>query len=208
MKLLQPRRTYEHANSDDQQCYDSLEIISMYGRQDDKKHSYSIYDSTYSIRGSISESKYDVNSEDQDTLLQSSKSATWFSGWRTGAYSAASIALCSLLINIAAAVWLSRHPNADSNLVEVFNGDCNAVSHMDIWVHLLINAISTLLLGGSNYCMQCLCAPTRAEIDAVHPKGVFLDIGVPSYRNLKYIARPRHVLWWALALSSLPLHLL
>jgi hypothetical protein len=73
---------------------------------------------------------------------------------------------------------------------------------------LLINALSTILLSASNYTMQCLSAPTRSEVDDAHSTGKWLDIGVPSVRNLGRIARKRVILWWLLGASSLPLHLL
>ncbi|MCJ1312051.1 hypothetical protein MMC25_005725 [Agyrium rufum] len=56
--------------------------------------------------------------------------------------------------------------------------------------------------------MQILTAPTRAEIDEAHTRGRWLDIGVPSVRNLRSISRKRVLLWFGLAFSSLPLHLL
>lgn len=74
-------------------------------------------------------------------------------------------------------------------------------------LHLLINALSTILLNSSNYCMQCFSAPTRKELDKAHSKGKWLDTGVMSTRNLRHIATKRVVLWWLLGVSSLPLHL-
>lgn len=56
--------------------------------------------------------------------------------------------------------------------------------------------------------MQCLSAPTRSEVDKAHSQGIWLDIGVPSVRNLRRLSTPRIVLWWLLAISSIPLHLL
>lgn len=56
--------------------------------------------------------------------------------------------------------------------------------------------------------MQCLAAPTRKEIDRFHAQGKYLDIGVPSVRNLRAIPRSKVLLWWALGLSSIPLHLM
>ena len=56
--------------------------------------------------------------------------------------------------------------------------------------------------------MQCLVAPSRKEVDIAHSKGIGLDIGVPSVRNLRHISRCRVFLWLALGLSTLPLHLL
>ena len=56
--------------------------------------------------------------------------------------------------------------------------------------------------------MQRLSAPTREEIDKAHRKGDWLDVAVPSARNLWRINRWRGVGWLLLAISSLPLHLL
>ena len=130
-----------------------------------------------------------------------------FHGWRTGALTAATLALVSLLINVVVASWLgARDPG--SGLVQVYEGSCGKVENLDIWIHLAINILSTLLLGGSNYCMQCLTAPTRSEVDRAHSKGKFLDIGVPSIRNLRSIAISKSLLWLTLGLSSVPLHLM
>lgn len=79
---------------------------------------------------------------------------------------------------------------------------------MNSYLHFAINLLSTILLSSSNYCMQCLSAPTRKEVNTAHAKGVWLDIGIPSMRNLRYIDRRRVILWGLLGLSSLPLHLL
>lgn len=56
--------------------------------------------------------------------------------------------------------------------------------------------------------MQCLSAPTRKEVDEAHAQGKWLDIGVPSVRNLTNIAKPRVAMWLGLGLTSLPLHLM
>lgn len=130
-------------------------------------------------------------------------------GWRTGALSAAFSAGTSFLINLVVLVWLATHPgNLGDGVVQLFNGSCTQVERMDLWIHLAINALSTLLLSGSNYCMQCLCAPTRKDVDAAHAKGIWLDIGVPSTRNLRRVPVYKTVMWVMLGLSSLPLHLM
>lgn len=139
------------------------------------------------------------------TRPKRSKWAIRFEGWRTGASTAALLAVLSLIINFSIEIWLGTKGNG---VVEVYNGPCGTVAQADTWVHLAINIISTLLLGGSNYCMQCVSAPTRPEIDRFHAKGKYLDIGVPSVRNLRAIPWHKVILWWALGLSSVPLHLM
>jgi len=68
--------------------------------------------------------------------------------------------------------------------------------------------MSTLLLGASNFAMQVLAAPTREEVDRAHSKGKWLDIGVPSLHNVRYISKTRRNIYLLLCLSSIPLHLL
>ena len=55
--------------------------------------------------------------------------------------------------------------------------------------------------------MQILTAPTGGEIDLAHAAGRWLDIGVLSMRNLRWISRERMCIWILLGLTSLPLHL-
>lgn len=91
-------------------------------------------------------------------------------------------------------------------VVSLYEGSCSWAKNVDIAAHLLINALSTLLLGASNLCMQLLAAPTRKEVDKAHSQNRWLDIGVPSWRNLKSIKRTRCLMWCVLGLSSVPLH--
>jgi len=72
----------------------------------------------------------------------------------------------------------------------------------------MINILSTLLLSASNYCMQCMSAPTRKEVDEAHAGRKWLDIGIQSLRNVSKIEKKRGVLYCLLAFSSIPLHLL
>jgi hypothetical protein len=65
-----------------------------------------------------------------------------------------------------------------------------------------------LLLGISNYAMQCLTSPTRKEVDAQHARRNWLEVGVLSIRNLRLIDRGRVWLWFFLGLSSFPIHLM
>ena len=76
-----------------------------------------------------------------------------------------------------------------------------------IAVHILINILSTVLLGASNVAMQCLAAPTRAELDKAHEKGTWMHIGVFGLRNVRFMSWGRILLCVVLALSSVPLHL-
>jgi aryl carrier-like protein len=68
--------------------------------------------------------------------------------------------------------------------------------------------LSTGMLSASNFCIQLQASPTRADVDHVHKHNNWLDIGVPSLRNLRYISWWRLISYVILALSSLPIHLM
>ncbi|KIK68784.1 hypothetical protein GYMLUDRAFT_256438 [Collybiopsis luxurians FD-317 M1] len=127
-------------------------------------------------------------------------------GWRFGAYMAIFQASVVLLINTVVLVWGILRTGG-STTGPVFQGDCNTIGHISLGIHLVINILSTLLLGASNYIMQSLCAPTRIEISQAHKRRYWLDIGIQSVRNLKNMSRRKRFLWIAIAASSIPLHL-
>lgn len=132
-------------------------------------------------------------------------------GWRFGVTVGAALSLCTLITNIVvlgvASAIASRNGH-HSNIATIRTGPCSDIDHIQFGIHLAINAISTLLLGASNYCMQCLSAPTREDIDRAHGQGKWLDIGVPSMKNFSHIKSMKLLFWCLLALSSVPLHLL
>lgn len=124
------------------------------------------------------------------------------------------VALCAftagtvLAINIIVTIWGAARFGVHGTLVTIQDGDCSKSKELSLWLHLAINILSTLLLGASNYCMQCLSSPSRAEIDRAHSRHIWLDIGVPSVRNLRRVSWNKIILWWLFAISTVPLHLL
>lgn len=127
-------------------------------------------------------------------------------GWKTSVFVFAICASSVFSINLAFTIWSSATwQTSKGNLYE---GDCDRVKALNSAAHVLINILSTILFSASNYCMQCLSAPTRSAVDKAHMQSVWLDIGIPSMRNLGHIKRQDLTLWLLLALTSLPLHLL
>lgn len=115
------------------------------------------------------------------------------------------VLFCNIGLLIAGAI---SHSGYDENgIADLIQDGQMAIEQWNTVFHVFINALSTLLLAGSNYTMQVLSSPTRPEIDGAHSKGEWLDIGVLSPRNLRLISRKRAALCMALALSSVPLHL-
>ena len=120
------------------------------------------------------------------------------------ALTAATVLIVNVMLTIIASIKYGLHAGFGTLL----DGSCRTTRNLNLWLHLATNVLSTLLLGASNYCMQCLASPTREEIDKAHDQQVWLDIGIPSVRNLLRIAPSRRVLWCLFAASTIPLHLL
>ena len=129
-------------------------------------------------------------------------------GYRFGALCCALVASGVLVINVILTIWVTSSSGAQHGLGTLYDGSCKRTATLTFWAHLVVNVLSTLLLGASNYSMQCLSSPTRSEIDKAHRIGVWVDIGVPSVRNLRWLSTSRIIIWWLLAISSIPLHLL
>ncbi|KAH7319985.1 hypothetical protein B0I35DRAFT_225072 [Stachybotrys elegans] len=128
--------------------------------------------------------------------------------WRVTVFVGVVTACLVLAANVALLIWaVNTAPIDGEGTAVVFEGSCEASENATLWPDLLINILSTLLLGASNNCAQILAAPAREDIDKAHANGEWLDIGVPSVRNLFYIPRKRVILWLVLFSSSIPLHL-
>lgn len=150
--------------------------------------------------------------DSNETSLKKSK-ASWRrklpTGWRFGVTTSAISATSVFLINLIVLIWAILHNGGQvEGKGTLYNGSCQDTRRLNTGVHLLINVLSTMLLGASNYCMQCMSAPTRKEIDRAHASGKWLDVGVQSVRNLFRISWRRAALYWLLGISSVPLHLL
>jgi hypothetical protein len=113
-----------------------------------------------------------------------------------------------MLINLALVSWASQQWTLHNGLWELYEGNCDSTDRWNLGLHVLINVCSTLLLSASNYTMQCLISPTRAECDVAHARGDWLEIGIPNVRNLSKISWRRSAVWFFVACSSIPIHLL
>lgn len=65
-------------------------------------------------------------------------------------------------------VWGQSTFGMQSGIRDIFNDDCVTAKKLNLWLHLLINVLSTILLGISNFYMQLLVVPTRHEVDKAH----------------------------------------
>ena len=134
----------------------------------------------------------------------------WYTGWHTGVLACTTSVGIVLLINVSLTIYAATNPKykLERGIGTLYEGSCDKSRRIGLWLHLGINILSTLLLSGSNYAQQCLASPTRSEIDAAHAGRRWMDIGVPSIRNLFRIKPERMILWIAIGITSIPLHLL
>ncbi|KAK6225711.1 hypothetical protein QIS74_01758 [Colletotrichum tabaci] len=113
-----------------------------------------------------------------------------------------------LITNLSLTIFAVASYGSENGVGLIYHGDCSTVKRLDQWIHLLINLLGTGMLSASNYCMQLQAAPTRENVDTAHKAGKWLDIGIPSLRNLRYLSNWRRASWALLAISSIPVHLI
>lgn len=117
------------------------------------------------------------------------------------------LSLVVLALNLALLVVSSRLPLTRDGTNILMRADCTSVSQWNVLSHSIINIMSTALLAASNYSMQLAMAPSRDDVNKEHARRRWLNIGVPSIRNLRAMSLPRQLCWALLLLSSFPLHL-
>jgi len=131
-----------------------------------------------------------------------------FHGWRMGVLLgcfASSLVLCC---NIGILIFGSLQHGAADNFTVLLTGKAKDMSWWSSAIHIVINALSTVLLAASNYTMQVLSSPTRGDIDRAHSERHWLDIGILSVHNFGYIPNRRKFLCVIMVMSSIPIHLL
>ncbi|KAM7184481.1 hypothetical protein V8F33_012942 [Rhypophila sp. PSN 637] len=93
--------------------------------------------------------------------------------------------------------------------VMIKQGNCDDIGRDDLWIHLAMNIVTTVLMAATSFAMQAWMSPTRADVDRIHAQGKTVDIGVLSLRNiLSGRIRPRRLFVAIFMLiAALPLHL-
>ncbi|KAK0649217.1 hypothetical protein B0T16DRAFT_127146 [Cercophora newfieldiana] len=116
-------------------------------------------------------------------------------------------ALLVSLFGLADSPGAVSDKNGASTSTLLFRGYCETSTQYNFWAHLLINFIASGVLASSNFFMQVIVAPTRADVDRAHAKGTALEIGVQSFTNLFHVATRNKIFWLLLCVSTIPLHL-
>jgi hypothetical protein len=162
----------------------------------------------------ILEPEYPVKSTDVPNAPSQdnpSQKRQHFKGWRGGILIGIIATSLVLVVNVSATVLFTTiHKGEDRQRKILFKGSCNRVQQLNLAGHVLIAILNTVLLSASNYSMQCLTAPTRADVDRAHqghPRSL-VEVGVLSFSNLKIIRKGRVFMLAIMGLSSLVLQLL
>ncbi|PLB44451.1 hypothetical protein P170DRAFT_417088 [Aspergillus steynii IBT 23096] len=131
----------------------------------------------------------------------------WTRGTLLWTYGVGAILVLNIIVTVIAST-IGEPSESGFMATSIYRGSCSVSSHWTTGIHAFINILSTLLLAGSNYTMQCLAAPSRADIDSAHQRRRWLDIGVFNIRNLSVMSKRQRVLWGLLLLSSTPIHMI
>ncbi|PSN75612.1 hypothetical protein BS50DRAFT_478330 [Corynespora cassiicola Philippines] len=128
------------------------------------------------------------------------------SGWRFAVGACFVGASTVFLINISIAFWLQSISEGRAGRRTVFEGDCSKAKSLNTGFHIAINALSTILLASSSYCMQVISAPTRAQVDKAHSRRGWLNVGIMSFHNIRRAPRKRLIFFNSTLFLSIPNH--
>lgn len=155
-------------------------------------------------------------------------------GWRAGTQICCLAVILCIIIELVLLIWavVTNGHRATTGLI--YEGGCDTVRKLEVWLLLPLNIAATILISTSNYVMQVMSAPDREEIDQAHRFAKPIAVGGirsgasrcdymkstqnndPDRPELQKIGalsddlqrnRSRRFLWWLLLLSSLPIHL-
>ncbi|KAK5659407.1 hypothetical protein OQA88_608 [Cercophora sp. LCS_1] len=129
-------------------------------------------------------------------------------GWRkTALVNTVLVTILTSTLAILVAVIAANSGSLTKNLF-FYQGSCQTSTQINVALHLAINTIAMGIVASSNFFMQVLNAPSRAEVDAAHRNRKMVDIGVQSAKNMWHVSRFKLVSALIFGLSSLPIHLL
>ena len=136
-------------------------------------------------------------------------------GWRAGTRLCCFAVVLCIAIEFVLLIWAVVPNGHNSTDGLVWEGRCDVVRKLELWLLLPLNIAATVLIGTSNYVMQVMSAPDREEIDQAHRYATPLAVGGIRFKMSKYEdpraykrGKLRRTVWWVLVISSLPIHLL
>ena len=115
-------------------------------------------------------------------------------GWRAGVALNTLLAFLILLVDFVCLIVAGSRGSPDSGKSVIFAGPCVTASGISWGIYAVFNLFALVLIAGANYVFQVLGSPTRTEVAVAHFRRRWLDVGVPSFRNLGQIGSGRTVL--------------
>ncbi|KAL5338375.1 hypothetical protein BJX70DRAFT_366905 [Aspergillus crustosus] len=145
-----------------------------------------------------------------DSDSDSDPSRDWIKGITICSWIISVVLFLNILLTIiAAGLAYSQNGETEFAFASLYMGKCSVAKNWSTGIHLVINILSTALLGASNYCMQCLASPSREQVDEAHGRRTWVRIGIPNIWNLLRRQRgKRQILGWILFMTSVPIHLI
>jgi len=123
-------------------------------------------------------------------------------GWRAGVALNALLSFLILIAGFACLIFALSKGTGVAGKSVVFSGSCTTTSAINWGLHAAINLFVVILLAGANYVFQVLSSPTRTEVAVAHFRKQWLDIGIPSIRNLAHIENERVFLAVAILVTA------
>ena len=124
-------------------------------------------------------------------------------GWRGGVVMLLLANLLMLIVSIVClALAATRTHTTLGGESSLRDGSCGRVRAASMGIRAVVNVEAVVLIASAGYVFQVLSSPTRAEVNAAHARHRWLDVGVPSVRNLGSVAAGRGVLSAAIVLIA------
>lgn len=151
----------------------------------------------------------DANDSLEDDESKTTKKPDMAPGMKLCAAAACIALLVNIILAITAfSIGYSRPKQDGIATVSLYEGSCTTTKQSSIGLHLLINVLGTIILSTSNYCAQFVAAPTRYDVDRAHCQRSWMDIGVPSHRNIGKLTKRHKLMWATLVVTTFPIHAL
>jgi hypothetical protein len=112
-------------------------------------------------------------------------------GWRGGVAINTAISFAILVATIVCLTLAVARAQMLGGEMAIFVGGCRRASQISWGLLAAINILVVVLVAIANYIFQILGSPTRAEVAAQHDMKRWLDIGIPSVRNLRAVSGGR-----------------
>lgn len=129
-------------------------------------------------------------------------------GWRRGVVVNSLVAVVPLLALVVCVALAATTGRLFGRPGPVTEGRCRSVARVNVGIHAVTNVVGMGLVAAAAYVAQILTSPTREEVSRAHARDGWLDIGVPSVRNLGSISPWRAALSVFILLVATAAHIL